>query len=78
MEICPSKEEDMPAAERKINLAVLLELCCVLKDEMCRLGTTQEPLVEKKSRNGNTACPPPTKPRTLAQGSNYPEECCLF
>lgn len=43
MESHPSKEEDTPAAEREANLAVLLDLCCVLKDGMCRLGTAQKP-----------------------------------
>ena len=46
----PEQGGDMPAAERKTNLAVLLELCCVLKDGLGRLGTAQEPLAEAKVR----------------------------
>lgn len=32
VEGCPSKKEDLPAAERKANLAILPGCCCVLKD----------------------------------------------
>lgn len=32
VEGCSSKKEDLPAAERKANLAILPRCCCVLKD----------------------------------------------
>ena len=63
----PSQKEHLPAAKRETNFMVLLELCLVPKEWMCRLGTAQEPLAKETSRNGNTAYPLHTKPGAFSK-----------